>query len=104
MDSLVAVFAFSQGIGALIGALSAVWSEYAYIRAMHDGRIDHAEREHLRVIGRGLTFGMSLLLIASIGLVVLAYARAAVPQPAFTSSYWTLIVLVFIILGSSWAL
>lgn len=104
MDPLISFLAFCQVLGAFIGAFTAVWSELAYARAMRDGRIDTAERAHLHIIGRGLRFGLSLLLVASLGLVVAAYAFHAALQPALTASYWTLVALVLLIVGVSWAL
>jgi len=82
----------------------AVWSELAYIRAMRDGTIDTAERAHLHVIARGLRFGMTLLLLASLGLVIVAYVLHATQQPALSVSYWTLIALALLIIVISWAL
>ena len=82
----------------------AIWSEFAYLRAMRDGKIDVAERKHLDAIARGLRFGMTLLLLASLGLVIVAYALNAAPQPALTPSYWILILLALLIIGISWAL
>jgi len=104
MTTLVSFLVFFQALGASIGAITAVWSELAYIRAMRDGTINTAERTHLRVIGNGLRFGMSLLLLASFGLVVVAYILHTTPQPASTTSYWTSIALASLIIGISWAL
>lgn len=104
MTALVSFFIFCQALGAFIGAFAAVWGELAYIRAMRDGKIDAAERAHLHVIGHGLRFGMSLLLLASLGLVIVAYAKHAALQPALSASYWIVIVLALLVIGISWAL
>lgn len=104
MPTSVSLFVFLQALGASIGALSVVWSEIAYIRAMRDGTIDAAERVHLRAIATGLRFGMFLLLLSSLGLVITAYTLKATAQPALTASYWTVIVLALLIIGVSWAL
>ncbi len=104
MNAIVPFLVFCQALGASIGACMAVWSEIAYLRSMRDGRIDVAERAHIRVIARGLRFGMSLLLLASLGLVIAAYAFSAAPQPALTPSYWTLIALALLVISVSWAL
>ncbi|MFA6414646.1 MAG: hypothetical protein WC217_02155 [Candidatus Paceibacterota bacterium] len=104
MDALVSLLVFCQALGALTGALSAVWGELAYVRAMRDGRLDHAEREHLAAIARGLRFGMSLILFSSLGLVVVAYLLHAAAQPALSGSYWLLIVLAILVTAASWAL
>jgi hypothetical protein len=81
-----------------------VWSELAYIRAMRDGTVDVAERAHLRVLARGLRFGMTLLLLSSFGLVVTAYMLHADLQPALSASYWTSVALALLIVYVSWAL
>lgn len=104
MTTLFSFLIFCQALGTFIGAFTALWSQLAYIRAMKDGKIDVAERAHLRIIGNGLRFGMSLLLLASLGLVIVAYALHAAQQPALTASYWTVIVLALLIIGVSWAL
>lgn len=104
MNSLVSFLIFCQALGAGIGTFTAMWSEFAYIRAMRDGKIDTAERAHLLVIGNGLRFGMMLLLLSSLGLVITAFLLGGTLQPAMTVSYWTLIVLAFLIIGISWAL
>lgn len=101
--ALISFLVFCQALGAFVGAVAAVWSEVVYLRAMRDGRIDTAEREHLHVIARGLRFGMTLLLLASLGLILVAYAFSF-PQPALTASYWTLIALALLIISVSWAL
>ena len=104
MITLVSFILFCQALGALTGAFATVWGELAYIRAMRDGKIDHAEQAHLRIIAHGLRFGMNLLLIASFSLVVIAYQAHATLQPVLTPSYWTLIVLALLIIYVSWAL
>ena len=93
-----------QALGAVIGAFMAVWSEVAYVRAMADGVISNAENAHLVHLGRGLRFGLGLLLLASLGLVIDAYARELGVQPALTASYWILIALSLVIIYISWAL
>lgn len=104
MNELISSLVFGQALGAMIGACTAVWSEIAYVRALLDGKIDHAEKAHLQSIGRGLRFGMSLVLFSSIGLIVVAYVVRAAPQPVLTPSYWILIAMIFLILGASWSL
>ena len=104
MTTLVSFLVFFQALGASIGAITAVWSELAYIRALRDGRIDGAERAHLGVIAKGLRFGMTLILLASLGLVIAAYVSRSALQPALTPSYWTLVVVAILIISISWAL
>jgi FtsH-binding integral membrane protein len=104
MAALVTLLVYCQALGAGAGALTAVWSELAYIRAMKDGTIDQAERAHLDIIAHGLRWGMSLLLLSSLGLVVVAYALDFSLQPAMTTSYWVLIILAFIVVIVSWTL
>lgn len=104
MTAFISFILFCQALGALIGAYTTIWGELAYIRAMRDGKIDHAERAHLRVIAHGLRFGMTLLLISSFTLVIVAYLSHSVLQPAFTSTYWTLVAFSLIIVYVSWAL
>jgi len=104
MPALVPFLVFCQALGAGVGALTAIWSELAYVKAMRDGRLDHAERAHLTIISHGLRYGLTLLLLASLGLVVVAYTRHAALQPALTPSYWILTALALLIIGISWAL
>jgi len=104
MSTPVLLLFFCQALGASIGAFSAVWSEIAYLRAARHGGVDAAERAHLRVIARGLRFGMFIFLLASLGLVVVAYRLQAAPQPALSAGYWTSITLALIVIGASWAL
>ena len=104
MTALITLLVYCQALGASVGALTAVWSELAYIRAMKDGAIDQAERAHLDIIAHGLRWGMSLLLLSSLGLVVVAYVLDFSLQPAMTAGYWILTVLVFIVVIISWTL
>jgi len=104
MITLILFLVFFQALGAGIGACSAVWGELAYVRAMRDGKLDRAERAHLDHIARGLRFGMTLLLAASLSLVILSYHLRATEQPALTTSYWILIVLALLVTWTSWAL
>ncbi|NNM84068.1 hypothetical protein HKL94_02550 [Candidatus Parcubacteria bacterium] len=101
MSTLIIFLVFCQALGASIGAFAAVWSELAYVKAMRDGKIDAAERAHLTVIGHGLRYGMMLLLLASLGLIVVAYVERATPQPALSPNYWILIVLALLVIGIS---
>lgn len=71
---------------------------------MHDGKIDTAERAHLNGIAKGLRFGMTLLLAASLGLVVASYTLPGALQPAQTASYWIFMTLSVLIIYLSWAL
>ncbi len=104
MTPLVAFVIFCQALGALIGAGATIWGELAYLRAMRDGRLDRAERAHLRAIAHGLNFGMTLLLLSSLALVIIAYLLHASLQPALTAGYWTLIIFALLIIYVSWAL
>ncbi len=104
MNTIVPFLVFCQALGASVGAFTAVWAELAYLRARRDGQIDAAERAHIHVIARGLRFGMMLLLLASLGLVIAAYASGAESQPALTPSYWTLIALALLTVSVAWAL
>lgn len=104
MSALITLLVYCQAFGASVGALTAVWGELAYIKAMKDGTIDEAERAHLDIIAHGLRWGMSLLLLSSLGLVIVAYMVDASLQPAMTAGYWILIVLAFIVVIISWTL
>lgn len=95
---------FCQALGAFTGAFFAVWGELAYVRAIRDGRINHAERAHLDAIAHGLRWGMSLLFLASFGLVVVSYLVQATTQPALTAQYWLLIMLGLLVTAVAWAL
>ncbi|HQT82960.1 MAG TPA: hypothetical protein PLW99_02315, partial [Candidatus Paceibacterota bacterium] len=104
MGALISLLVFCQALGALAGAFAVVWGELAYVRAVRDGTIDAAERAHLRVIAKGLRWGMLLLLLSSLGLIIIDYVLRSPLQPALSTSYWMLITLVFLIIGASWAL
>lgn len=104
MTTIVPFLLFCQALGASVGAVMTLWSEFAYLLAMRDGQMDVAERKHLDIIARGLRFGMTLLLLASFGLVVTAYILRTAPQPALTPAYWVLILLTILIIGTSWSL
>lgn len=104
MPNLIIVLIVCQALGAILGAVGAVWSEVAYVHAMRDGEVDSAERRHLAHLARGLRFGMTLLLVSSLGLVIAAYMRGASVQPALTASYWMLILLALVVVYVSWAL
>ena len=67
MTDFVTFLVFCQALGASVGAVTVIWGEFMYIRAMKDGEIDVAERAHLNIIAKGLRFGMTLLLLASFG-------------------------------------
>lgn len=101
---IITLLVFCQALGASVGAITAVWSELAYMKAMRDGQIDTAERAHLDVIAHGLRYGMTLLLLSSFGIVVVAYLEGHTLQPALTPSYWTLITFALIVISVSWAL
>ncbi len=47
---------------------------------------------------------MSIVLLSSFGLVVVAYGDQTSPQPVLTTSYWLLMISSFIIIGASWAM
>jgi len=104
MTTLISFFIFCQAFGALVGVCTAIWGELAYIRAMRDGKLDTAERTHLHIIANGLRFGMTLLLLASFGLVIVAYLLHGILQPALTANYWVFMALALLIIGISWAL
>ena len=104
MNALVSLLVFCQALGALGGAFAVIWGELAYVRSVRDGTIDAAERAHLRVIANGLRFGMVLMLLSSFGLIIVDYLVHGMQQPALSTSYWVLIVLVFLVIGVSWAL
>lgn len=104
MTTLVSFLVFCQAFGAIVGAVTAVWGEMAYVKAMRDGKVDVAEHKHMDIIAHGLRYGMTLHLLASFGLVVIAYINQNTLQPALTASYWTLIALALIVISVSWAL
>ena len=102
METLAGLLLLVQALAALLGALSTVWGEFAYVRAIGDGRVDAAELAHLNATARGLYFGMTLLLLSSLGLVVLAYLTDASLQPAQTASYWSFIAVALLVTLLAW--
>ena len=104
MADLVFLLVFLQALGAAAGFFMTVKGEIAYVRAMRDGKIDRAERAHLDHLAAGLRFGLSILLLSSLGLVILAYLVQGVPQPALTANYWALVLLALLVVYVAWAL
>ncbi|MBI3572555.1 hypothetical protein HY091_03455 [Candidatus Kaiserbacteria bacterium] len=102
--TLAAILVSLQALGAIVGVVGVMWGEMSYVRAMKDGAIDTAERIHLSHIARALRFGMMLLLLASLGLVVLAFSAHAPLQPAEQSAYWIEMLLALLIIFLSYAL
>lgn len=100
---MIAIFIILQVVGALMGAFGAVWAELAYLHALKDGVISRAERRHLITIARTLRFGMFVLLLASLGFIYTVYLGGGI-QVALTSTYWIEMLIVFVILMTSWAL
>ena len=103
MTTAITLAVAGQALGALIGVAACVWGELSYLHAARDGNIDHAERLHLNMIAHALRYGLTLLLVASFTLVVLAFMAHGTPQPAMTSSYWMLTGLMFLLIYASWA-
>ncbi|MFA5744685.1 MAG: hypothetical protein WC887_00495 [Candidatus Paceibacterota bacterium] len=104
MTTPISFIVFLQTFGACIGIFTVVWGEYSYIHAMRDGVIDAAERAHLHIIGIGLRFGMTILLLSSSFFVASEYVLHSALQPALTENYWIFIAFAFLIIGISWAL
>ncbi len=104
MQTLIGLFAILQAIGAAIGAGGSVFAELFYLQAIRDGHIDVAEKRHMRTIAKTLRAGMLTVLTSSIALVLLAFIYDRNPQPAFTTSYWILMILAFVVIFGSWAL
>ncbi|MBU6321389.1 MAG: hypothetical protein KGI78_01015 [Patescibacteria group bacterium] len=104
MIELTLLLVALQALGALIGVAYALRGELAYVAAMHDGHIDRAERRHLDHLASGLWYGMTLVVAASLGLVLVSYATGAPVQPAETSSYWSFIALVLLVTLATWAI
>lgn len=104
MSSYVPFFVLLEALGALIGASMALAAEIIYLRTARTRRIDEAEHAHMRALGRGLSFGMTLLLLASLALVVGAFVLHDALAPALSASYWLLIVLSLLVIYVSWAL
>lgn len=97
MDTLIAILAACQALGAVIGVGFSLAAEFAYLGAVRDGRIDQAERAHLDAHARGLRYGMLILLSASLGLVIVSYASGAGALPALSGSYWSFIGLALLV-------
>lgn len=93
MSALTAFFVYTQALGALGGALAAVWGEIVYVRAVEDDCVTTAERTQLHVVAASLRYGMGMMLISSLALVVISYHSGAALQPALTGSYWLFMVL-----------
>ncbi len=104
MVAVILGLLFFQALGAIVGIVAAVWGELSYLHAMRSGNIDAAERAHLAAIGRGLRWGMTILLVATLGFIIAAYAYRIEPQPALSASYWLIVLFSFLVIAVSWAL
>lgn len=104
MNAFLTLFTLVQAAGAVIGAGGAVFAEIFYVRAIQDGKIDDAERAHLRVVADALRWGMLILLVGSIGLVLTDFVYLVPVQPALSHAYWIEMGLAFAIIFFSWAL
>lgn len=104
MTTFVYILIGIQALGALIGAGMTILAEISYMRSMQDGKIDEAETAHMHRIAWGLRVGMTILLLASLALVVVAYLGRGIPQAALSVSYWILVVLALLVISISWAL
>jgi len=104
IDTTITFLISAQVLGALVGVVMTIAGEMAYVKAMKDGRIDAAERGHLDYIGHSLKFGLSLLLLASLGLTIIAYVLHRGVQPALTANFWELTMLSLIVIAGAWAL
>ncbi len=104
MDALASLLVFIQSLGAVTGILFSALGEYFYVKAVRDGRVDAAERLHLLTASRGVRYGMTLVVLASFGLVITDYVRDVAVQPALTAEYWVFMTLTLTVIGFSWAL
>lgn len=104
MAALASFLVFTQALGAVGGVASVVIGELAYAKARQDGRIDKAEKAHLRSIVKGVQYGMVLILVSSIGLVLVSFMSGAQTQPALTVSYWVFMLLSLAVIIVSWML
>src|SRR3989344_3279263 len=104
MDVLLTFLVCLQVLGGAIGVFYAMRGEFAYINAIKDDAIDRAERAHLDHLASGLWYGMTLVVAASTGLVILAYRLGTPLQPAETSVYWSFVALILLVTLLTWAL
>lgn len=93
MSALTAFFVYTQALGALGGALAAVWGEIVYVRAVADDCVSAAERHQLNVIAASLRYGMGMMLLSSLALVIISYRSGAALQPALTGGYWLFMII-----------
>ena len=98
-SALIPYVAALHTLGALIGVGTVTFAEIFYTKAAADGVIDHHERKYLRHLFHGLTFGMTLVLLAGIALIVLEYLVPDAPQDVLAVPFWALQTLtVFVII------
>ena len=91
-------------LGAFIGAGIAMWGEFAYVRALRNGTAEVGGRTHMHALANALRYGMTLLLLASLGLSIVAFVIHTSVQPALTASYWIVITFALLIIVMSWVL
>ena len=98
-----AVFALGQLVGATIGAVYAILAELRYLQAIRDGKVTTRERRHILATQRGLRFGMSVVLLSSLGLVLVGYVNQGAGF-VLAPSYLAFVGLVVLIVTLSWVM
>jgi hypothetical protein len=100
--NLSLVLAGGQVVGAVIGAFFAVVAEMRYVAALRDGKVTTKERRHIVATGRGLRFGMTLVLLSSLGLAALTVAHGSGKDLLLSPSFGALFGVVLLIGAVSW--
>ena len=97
-ESAISIAIGLHSLGALIGVGYATYAEFFYTKAAADGIIDHHERKYLRHIYRGLTYGMTSVLLSGIALIVLEYLVPDASQDVLAAPFWALQTLTIFVL------
>ncbi len=98
------LLALGQLMGAVVGAASAVLAEVWYLEALRDGKVTRKENKHIAVATHGLRFGMSLVLLSSLGLLVTDYLLGGGRSAVLTPSYGALFGIIVLIFAISWTM
>ena len=104
MTSLIPLLSGLHLIGTALGCGGITFAEIFYLKAAKDGRIDAAERDHIRSTYWAMKWGLSIALVAGLLLTVVQYQLQASDQAVMYAALWMQDTLAVIIIISGWAL
>lgn len=89
-----------HALGAALGAAGVTFAELFYTQAVVDGKIDSCEKKHIEHTLWALQWGVSIMVLAGIGLIIVEYFLPYSEQTVLTAPFWmihtlTVVVIVF---------